>query len=542
MTARSTCSSSDGAEKELTGENDMISIKKGAAILLSAVCTLGAAAASGCSGGVSYVYPDRVSVYETTGTKASLLGRKSSLSFTEFDEEDTSRQTVYVYTDKLYQEYEGYGASMTHASGALITEADEETRAALLDALFSRSGANFSLVRIPIGASDYIPGDEYFTCDDMPDGQTDKALEHFTLEHDGQLLSVLKQIKQINPDVTFMASPWSAPAWMKVNNSLVGGGYLKQDMHEAYADYIVRFVEEYAKQGIDISYVSIVNEPSVGALSYPTMDMTPAEAAELTTLVGGKLREKGLDTDIVGWDFNYGSSSGAFADAFFECLYEEGEAGKYSDTVAFHGYDGDGYLNPDTMSGLRTGIEKVVNEYGKAALVTEITESASSTDFAGNLTYAAENVVVNPCAVQTDEEDNSWNGCGGALYWNFVLDGDGGPTPAAHDDNPCSGVITLDKTVRQGSTTYRYTKSSAYYAMAQVSKFMYDVDGKPCRALRTQTEYVELSVMSYYRNDGAIITVVCNTSEFNDSSVDIVIGDKKISYEMMPQSIVTFVC
>lgn len=518
-------------------------IKKCAVLALCGIMTVASVGLAACDKSIDYAHPDRVSVYETTGTKSALMSRKTSVGFVKFDEEDYTRQTVYVDTSALYQEYVGYGASMTHASAHLLCEADDDTRADILHDLYSRDGANFSVVRIPVGASDYIDGTEYFTCDDLPSGQTDKALEHFNLDRDGEIISVLQEIIEIDPSVKFMASPWSAPAWMKENESLVGGGGLKSDMYEAYADYLVKFVEEYGKLGINISMITLLNEPSVGALSYPTMDMTAVEAARLTELTGDRLSAKGLNVDIVSWDFNYGSSSGAFADTYFEQIYEEyaDTAGKYSHTVGFHGYDGDGYFNPDMMYGMKDGIEKASKEYGKKSLITEITESAAGTDFASNLTYACKNIVVNPCAVQTDVDDNAWNGAGGALYWNYVLTSDGQPTPAYHG-NECYGVISLDKVTRQGETVYKYSKSSAYYAMAQVSKFLYDVDGKPCYGLKATTEYVDLNVMSYYRNDGAIVVVVCNTNETNDAPLDVVIDGRKISYDMRPQSIVTFVC
>ena len=186
-----------------------------------------------------------------------------------------------------------------------------------------------------------------------------------------------------------MASPWSAPAWMKQNSSLLGGGSLKEDMYETYADYLVKFVSEYKKLGIDISMLTLLNEPSVGALSYPTMDMTAIEASVITEYTGKKLEEAGIKADIVSWDFNYGSSSSAYADTYFEALYEDGAktSGKYTNTVGFHGYDGDGYFNPETAYGMRNGIQKI-SEYNKASLITEITESAASKDFASNLTYS----------------------------------------------------------------------------------------------------------------------------------------------------------
>ena len=115
----------------------MKKIKRLAAVILSAAMLASAAALVACDKGVKYIYPDKVSVYETTGTKASLLGRKSSIEFTELGG-DYTRQKIYVGTDNTYQSYTGYGASMTHASAYLLMRADEETRSDILKDLFSR--------------------------------------------------------------------------------------------------------------------------------------------------------------------------------------------------------------------------------------------------------------------------------------------------------------------------------------------------------------------------------------------------------------------
>ena len=523
--------------------------KKLTTLLLSGIIASTSLCTMACDDNkANYAFPEKVSVYETTGTKSSLLGRKSSISFTDFEQEDYDRQTVYVDTEKLYQDYVGYGASLTHASAYLLCRADETTREEILNDLFSRNGANFTLVRIPLGASDYVPGDEFFTCDDMPDGKTDENLEHFTLEHDQDILTIAKRIKEINPNVKFMASPWSAPAWMKKNLSLTGKGYLADGMIPVYSNYLVKFVSEYAKQGINFNYLTICNEPNVPVTDYPAMEMTSLEAAQITAETGKKLKEQGFNTDIVAWDFNYGSSSSVIADEFMEALWgneEENEyakeAKKYSSAVGLHGYDGDGYFSAGTQNGLKVGIEKAVREYNKSAFITEITEHSGATDFAANMTYACKNIVVNPCAVQTNEDEESWNGCSGAMFWNFVLDSNGEPTPVGHSTD-CYGVISLDKVTKNDTVSYKYSKLPSYYAMAHVQKFMYDVDGKPCRALKATTEYADLAVMAYYRNDGAVIVVVCNANETNSAELDVVIKNKKISYAMKPQSVVTFVC
>jgi glucosylceramidase len=521
-------------------------VKKKKNFVVWSALTLASIALSSCLGQLDYAFPTSVSVYETTGTKSKLLTRQNSIDLSDFNGEDYSKQTIYVDTSTLYQEYYGYGASLTHSSAYLLMEADESTREEIIDELFSRDGANFSYVRIPIGASDYVPDvpDPFFSCDDMPDGEEDKELANFTLSHDENIIAIAKKIKAINPDVTFMASPWSAPAWMKKNQSMLGGGYLKDDLEEVYADYLVKFVEEYKENGVDISRLTILNEPSVGALSYPTMDMTGEQAARITAYTREKLADKGLSTSLMARDFNYGSSSASFADLFIESLFDEEEtdAYKYISEIAFHGYDGDGYYSSSSMFGLKDGIEMASTEYKKASMITEITENSGVTDFASNITYAAKNIVINPCAVQTNYDDESWNGASGSLYRNLVLDSNGQPTPAYHE-NECLGVIALDSIEEDGVATYKYTKSSAYYTMAQVSKFMYKVDGIAPRAIAATSDYADLAFMAYYRGDGAIVIVVSNTNETNPADIDVVINEEKtISYSMVPQSIVTFVC
>lgn len=480
-------------------------------------------------------------VYETTGTKSSLMQQKDSLSFTSFEGEDAAHKTVYVDSYQKYQSYMGYGASLTHASAYLLMQADEATRNEVLHALFSREGANLSIVRIPVGASDYIPGNTYFTCDDLPEGQTDPTLAKFNLDHDADIISVAKEIIKINPDVTFMASPWSAPAWMKTNEKLVGAANLKSNMCEVYADYLVKFITEYQKRGIDITMLTLLNEPGVGNLSYPTMNMSGIEAAIITRYVGTKLEALGLDVDIVGWDYNYGSSYADRANAYLNAIYNDyaDTAGKYSNTVGFHGYDGDAYWNAARNFGLKSGIQKVSQEYGKASIITEITESDVSYDFANNLTWACKNIVLSPCAVQSDEEGNTWNGCGGALYWNLVLDSNGQPCPADH--GVCFGVVSLDAKTESGVTGYQYSKSSAYYAMAHISKFLYDVDGVGCYAINATANSKDLSVLAFYRNDGAVVVAVLNANKTRASAVDVVIDGKKVSYNIQAQSLVTFV-
>jgi O-glycosyl hydrolase len=124
------------------------------------------------------------------------------------------------------------------------------------------------------------------------------------------------------------------------------------------------------------------------------------------------------------------------------------------------------------------------------------------------------------------------------MFWNFVLRSDGTPSPVSHA-NACYGVLDMDYVDGE----YVYSKSSAYYAMAHVSKFAYPINGVEAKALRVESSNDAMIIAcALYRADGAIVVTVCNISDVLSENVDIVIGGKSITYNVQPQSIVTFVC
>jgi O-glycosyl hydrolase len=124
----------------------------------------------------------------------------------------------------LGQAMDGFGFSLTGGSALHLHKMSVEDRMALLIELFDHSENNIgvSYLRVSIGASD-LDASVFSYCD-LPEGQTDVDMAHFTLDEDRKhLVPVLKEILQINPDIKIMASPWSPPVWMKTNQSSIGG-------------------------------------------------------------------------------------------------------------------------------------------------------------------------------------------------------------------------------------------------------------------------------------------------------------------------------
>ena len=108
-------------------------------------------------------------------------------------------------------------------------------------------GIGLSVLRQPMGASDYAR--DFYSYNDMPEGETDVELEQFSIAHDEEdIIPLLQEALRLNPDVKLMGSPWSPPGWMKTSGSMIGGE-LKPEYYSVYANYFVRYIQGYEANG-----------------------------------------------------------------------------------------------------------------------------------------------------------------------------------------------------------------------------------------------------------------------------------------------------
>ena len=153
--------------------------------------------------------------------------------------------------------FTGLGVSIPESSCYLLARLPAERRAEILRAIWTADGAGLSVARLQIGSSDYSM--HAYTYDDVAG---DTELRHFSIDPDRQhILPVVKEIQKISPDVTFFASPWSPPAWMKDNGNIAGGRML-DECFGTYANYLVKYVQAYGKEGIRIAALTVQNEPN----------------------------------------------------------------------------------------------------------------------------------------------------------------------------------------------------------------------------------------------------------------------------------------
>ena len=172
----------------------------------------------------------------------------------------SDRLTITVDPSLRYQTMDGVGASITDSSASVLMELDPAARDATMRDLFVTDGLSF--LRQPIGSSDFVNGPHY-TYDDVAPGETDYDLSQFSIAHDqAQILPLVRQALALNPSLKVMGTPWSPPAWMKTNDSLIGGRLIDDPrVYQAYADYLVKFVQAYQAAGVPIYGLTIQNEP-----------------------------------------------------------------------------------------------------------------------------------------------------------------------------------------------------------------------------------------------------------------------------------------
>ena len=186
--------------------------------------------------------------------------------------------TINIDEQQHYQSIDGFGYTLTGGSAKLIYQLPAIQRKQLLTELFSNkgNGIGISYLRISVGASDLDAN--VFTYNDPPNGETDFALKHFGLGQNLQdLVPVLKEIIALQPAIKILATPWTAPIWMKTNQSSIGGK-LKPECYQVYAQYLVKYIQTMKGYGIVIDAITPQNEP-LNPKNNPSLDMQAEEQA-----------------------------------------------------------------------------------------------------------------------------------------------------------------------------------------------------------------------------------------------------------------------
>ncbi|MEU8236560.1 ricin-type beta-trefoil lectin domain protein [Actinoplanes sp. NPDC048967] len=257
--------------------------------------------------------------------------------------------TITANTGRQYQSVLGFGSSLEESTiynlSRMSATARERTLRLLLD---PSTGAGFNVARITFGTSDFTSR-AFYTYDD---GAADPALSRFSIQKDLDygIINVLKQARQINPNLLIFASVWSPPAWMKANNSLIGGNLLDQHV-PTLAAYYRRAVQAYAAQGLPIHAVTLQNEPLYSPPDYPGTLISADQERRLAVAMRAEFTGNGVGgTKIWAFDHNFAEGPSYIAGVL-------GSPGSPSDAfnavdgLAFHDYAGEPALMGQVKAG-----------------------------------------------------------------------------------------------------------------------------------------------------------------------------------------------
>nr|WP_245602054.1 ricin-type beta-trefoil lectin domain protein [Hamadaea tsunoensis] len=409
----------------------------------------------------------------------------------------SANQTITVNEGTTYQQFEGAGASFTdtaawliHGSGALSQSAQND----VMTKLYSpTNGIGVSFTRNVLGSSDLARSSYSYddTCCDIND---------FSLNRDVDVIALTKQAKSLNPQLKVMASPWSAPAWMKDNNNF-SQGWLQSQYYTMYGQYFAKYIQGYAAQGVHVDYVTPQNEPTCCA-GYPSMQWNTAGIQYfLKNGLFPALHSNGLDTKVLVGDWNWDT-------------YDTWVAPLVNDTairndpnfggIAWHGYGGN--VTEQTTVHNQNGINAYDTEHSGGTWIA----NQQDEDMRNLIDY-------------TRNWGRSW------IKWSLAVDQNMGP----HNGGcgTCTGLVTVHNgDSRSGQVDY----TIEYYTMGHLTKFV-----KPGAVRIDSTANTSVPNVAWKNPDGSKALIAYNSTG-STQSIKVNWGNQSFTYSLPTKTSATF--
>lgn len=456
----------------------------------------------------TYTFPGSgtaVSVVLSTHDQKELMAAQPNINFSPSTAE-AGTNTVVVDSTQQYQTVEGFGADFTDSAAYLLEQVAQPAQlTSTLSDLFTRngSGIGLSFMRNPMGASDIARS--VYSFDDQPAGSTDPTLSGFSIAHDqSYILPLIVAAKTLNPQMKIVASPWSAPGWMKNSGTMLGGTLLPAD-YTAFANYFVKYLQAYQAAGIPIDYITLQNEPLNNTTAYPSMTMDAG--TQLTILrdyVLPALSAAGLSTEVMVYDHNWDTP--AFPDTVLSdptILASSQVAG-----TAWHGYGG--------APGAQQLVQNAFPTKG-----TWMTEHSGGTWVADQFTSDFLEIT-----------QVMRNASKAYVKWSLALDENLGPDLT--QDAGLGGCNTCTPIVTVNSKTGAVTKDIEYYTLGHYSKYV--LPGA-VRIYSSNTPYI--ATVAFQNPDGSTALIAFNNST-DSQAFQVQWGTQVFSYTLPAEAAATF--
>ena len=406
-------------------------------------------------------------------------------------------QLIAIFPEIEYQEVKGFGGAFTEAASTTLDKLSKENREKVLKLYFDKeTGIGYNFGRVHMNSCDFSLGN--YTC--VEDG--DRTLETFNIKRDEE--SVIPMIKEAMEygDIEILVSPWSPPPYMKTNGQMNRGGKLKEEYFELWSEYYVKFIEKYREKGINITTITVQNEPKA-TQSWDSCIYTAEEERDFVVNYLGKKMEN-IGVKILFWDHNK------------ERVVERAKtvlandvSKKYFSGIAVHWYSGDHFEQLEMFNKMFPDKDIVFSEgcyeYSLGESDTVKIGEKYAHDMIGNFN--------NYCNIFCD--------------WNLVLDEKGGPN---HVGNFCDAPIMVDT---KNDKVYIH---DSYYYIGHMSKYVQ----KGAKRIGSSKWTSDLETVSFKNPDGSVVTVVLNMTN-KEVSFAISINEQIVEVKSEARSISTYI-
>ncbi|MEM7102713.1 MAG: glycoside hydrolase family 30 protein [Bacteroidota bacterium] len=437
---------------------------------------------------------------------------------------------IKIKPGETFQTITGVGGSFTESTAYLMNRLSKENRDKILEAYFGESGAKYSLTRTHINSCDFsLKNYSYAPV------EGDKDLEHFSIEEDkDDIIPLIKDAMAVSKDgFKIISSPWTAPPWMKDNNSYVAGSLLPE-YYDTWALFFSKYLDAYKAEGINIWAITVENEPLGNGNNWDSMHYTAEEMTEFViNYLGPKLEADGKeDIHILGYDQNRDHLN-----EWVDAMFVNEKANKYFAGTAIHWYASTFDVYADA---LQYAYNKAPGKYliqSEACVDSEVPKwqddawywSKEATDWGFDWApeerkkYHPKYVPVYRYARDIIGCFNNW--VDGWVDWNMVLDLQGGPN---WFKNWCVAPVIVDPEKDEVYFT------PIYYTLAHFSKYI-----RP-GAVRIGFDNPSdaLQVTAARNPDGSIAVVVFNPT-MEEISFVIEHEEKSASVKISAQAIQT---
>jgi glucosylceramidase len=447
-----------------------------------------------------------IKVYTTAQNTSLRLTPGDELQFGEVGSLVEKKVFVFVDDKHTFQTMLGIGGAITDASAETFAQLSPEQQKELLKAYYDpKDGIGYTLARTNIQSCDFSSGSYSYVADN------DKSLKTFSIRHDEQYrIPLIKKAMATAGKLTLFVSPWSPSAWMKDNNDMLHGGKLLPQYRQTWADFYVKFIKAYEKEGIPVWGLSVQNEP-MAVQKWESCIFTAEEERDfIKNYLGPTMQKSGLGSKkLIAWDHN--------RDLIFQranTILSDPDAAKYVWGIGYHWYEtwtgGDMQFN---------NVELVKKSFPNKNLL--FTEGCAETFNPNRINEWSLGEKYGRSMI------NDFNsGTVGWTDWNILLDDKGGPN---HVGNFCFAPVHFYP--EKGLV---YTNS--YYYIGHFSKFI-----RPgAKRISASSNRSELLTTAFKNTDGSIAVVVMNDSD-KEINYQLYMNGKAAKTNSLPHSITTLV-